>query len=189
MPNYFSYPEGIEKKIEWKINNKNAIYFVSECSKNGGILPEGIQIFRDCKILKEDNKRLLWDAKELVKLILELKENVADFVIYCNELTSMTNEAQHFIIDEKEGINGICFKLAGVDNNDADIAIELPHLYALVNKADDDNVNCICFYGDKPKLEDCAHIAMHVCGNGTLEDKAKFVFLTPIPDEWYINKQ
>ena len=169
MANYFSYPEGIEKSIEWKINNKNAIGYVAECSKNGGILPKGIQIFQDYKNIEEDNKIFSWDAKEQVKVLLSLKENVVDFIIHLNELTSSTDKYENSIAVEKERMKGICFELAGVKEHDSEKAIELPDLYALANKTDDDNVNCICFYGDKPKLENCTHVAMHICGNGTLE--------------------
>lgn len=185
MANYFSYPEGIEKNVEWKINKKNTICYVSECSKNGGVLPEGIQIFRDCKSIKEDNKRMLWDAKEQVQGILNLKETVIDFINHWKKVTFPTKEDKNFIFDEKGKMKGICFELPGVQNHDMKFVIELPHLYALINKTDDDNINCICFYGDRPKLENCEHIAMHLCSNGTSEAKAEFVFLTPIPDEWY----
>ena len=161
MANYFSYPDGIEKSIEWKISMKNVIYYVSECSKTGGILPEGIQLYRDCKSLESENKRLSRNAYE----------------------------ERDFCKDKREGTEGICFNLAGARNNEKAFAIELPNLYALVNKTDDDNSGCICFYGDKPKLENCTHVAMHICGNGTLEAREKFVFLTPIPDEWHINKK
>lgn len=188
MANYFSYPEGIEKSIEWKINRKNAIYYVSECSKNGGILPEGIQIYRDCKSLEKENKSLSYNAREEVMMILSLKERVVDFIININKLISTEDKEKGIYIDERDGAKGICFNLAGVRNHDTGLAIELPNLYALVNKTDDDNSGCICFYGDKPKLENCTHVAMHICGNGALEDREKFVFLTPIPDEWYINK-
>lgn len=185
MANYFSYPEGIEKNIEWKINNKNAICYVSECSKNGGILPKGIQIFRQCKSLKEDNKKLTHNAEEKVKVILDLKESVVDFIEHLNKSISIANGGSVLIVDEKERTDGICFNLAGAKNHDTELRIELPGLYALINKTDDDNVNCICFYGDKPELENCKHVAFHICGNGALEAKEKFVFLTPIPEEWY----
>lgn len=188
MANYFSYPEGIEKNIEWKINRKNVIYYVSECSKNGGILPEGIKIFRDCKSLEKDNKKLSCNVWEKVKTILNLKGKVDDFILYFNNLSAAADEEKGFCINKQLKTEGICFKLAGVKNHDTGLAIELPNLYALVNKTGDDD-SCICFYGDKPKLENCTHVAMHICGNGTLEDREKFIFLTPVPDEWYKNKQ
>lgn len=187
MKNYFSYPEEIVKKVEWKINRKNIICYVSECSKNGGVLPEGTQIFRDCKSIKEDNKRLLWDAKKQVHDILDLKEQVIDFIRHWKKMSPPTEEDQDYIIDEKGRMKGICFELAGIQKDNAEFIIELPPLYALANKTDDNNIDCICFYGDKPELEKCKHIAMHLCGNGTYEAKAEFVFLTPIPDEWCIN--
>ncbi|MFG6327160.1 MAG: hypothetical protein K1W00_09950 [Lachnospiraceae bacterium] len=189
MANYFSYPDGIEKSIEWKISMKNVIYYVSECSKTGGILPEGIQLYRDCKSLESENKRLSRNAYEEVKMILGLEVKVVDIIIHMNKMTSASDEERDFCKDKREGTEGICFNLAGARNNEKAFAIELPNLYALVNKTDDDNSGCICFYGDKPKLENCTHVAMHICGNGTLEAREKFVFLTPIPDEWHINKK
>lgn len=188
MANYFSYPEGIEKNVEWKINNKNVISYVSECSKIGGILPEGIQMFQEFEKTKEDNIILPWDAKEQVKIILNLKEKVVDFIIHLNKLISFTDEDNPYITVEKERMKKICFELAGLQRHDMASVIELPILYALANKTDDDNVNFICFYGDKPKLENCTHVAMHICGNGTLENRARFIFLTPVPNEWYKNK-
>ena len=80
MANYFSYPDGIEKSIEWKISMKNVIYYVSECSKTGGILPEGIQLYRDCKSLESENKRLSRNAYEEVKMILGLEVKVVDII-------------------------------------------------------------------------------------------------------------
>ena len=187
MTNYFSYSKEEEKTIEWKINNKNAICYVSECSKDGGILPKGIQVFQDNKSLNNDNKRPLCDIIEMIKFILNSKESIADFVIYCNKPEASKGEKKQCIVNERKRIGGTCFKLTGFENYETKPVLELPKLYALANKIDDDNINCICFYGDKPKLEDCIHVAMHICGDGTLENRTKFIFLTPVPDEWYIN--
>lgn len=188
MKNYFSYPKGMENSIEWKINKNNIICYVSECSKTGGILPYGIQVYSNYKNIKEENKGLALNAIEQVKGILALKESTVDFIRHWKMFAAPTEEDRNYIFDEAGRMKGLCFELAGIHKNDTRPAIELPRLYALVNKTDDDNANCICFYGDKPELEACIHIAMHLCCNGTYEDKAEFAFLTPIPDEWYDNK-
>lgn len=185
MINYFSYSQGLEKCVEWKINNRNAICYVSECSKSGGVLPQGIHILRNCKSIEEDNKRLQWNAINQVHNILNLKGTVADFIYHWKKITPPVKEDEKFIIDEEGKMKGICFDLSGKQTETPKFTAKMPSMYALVNKTDIDNANYICFYGDKSKLEECTHIAMHLCGFGTYNDKTEFVFFTPVPKSWY----
>lgn len=220
---YFTTEEAKEIVIEHKEKKAEEeealVRAIAKCSKEGGIIPKGVKIYRMGQSIEKDNERFftadevakaakaIKDAKDAkaakdvkdemaakaakaaitqMKAILKLEVRVGDFIYHWKYPNSdMVEKEKECIKDGKGRMKGICCGLTGIQKggNNPIIEITLPALYALVNVIDKNN-NYICFYGDAPEINSCKHIAMHLCGKSTIQYKAEFVSLTPVPSEW-----
>lgn len=165
--------------------------FLKECSKNGGIIPEGFPVYRgDTRAMSEissdggfvpstvikEGETLQEHAKVQAGAILRIQAN--EFIRYWKY--SMTCPEEY-----KPLIKGAGGRLAGVScgcgvtgsqKAGHEYEIKLPQLYALA--ASVFKSFRVCIYGDCPVIDDSTVFWMHLV---QLTDAEEIVSLTAIP--------
>lgn len=168
--------------MDWN-NEQEVLQYMIKCSTEGGVLTKGIKVYHGGRPVAECNQNVPTNPKEYVRKVCALKETAGTFIHSWKYNVQATEEDKDLVKNANGFACGICCGILGGQKGGMEQVITMPELTALKEVKMDGN-DIVRFYGDKEKLEDCTHVAMHLCQMGTSAAKEEFVFLTPVPEEW-----
>lgn len=167
--------------------------FLKECSRNGGIIPEGFPVYRgdtrDIEVIRQDGgfvpstfvekgKTLVQNARTQAERILAIDAGL--FLTWWKYSGTCPAEYSELILGQKGRLAGVAFGCNGGQKGGHEYEVRLPKMYALKANMNVQKTQIVCVYGDQLTINASTFLWMHLV---QMRNAEEIVSLTTIPIE------